>query len=179
MGELKEDVIHHDNDEHEIDELFEIVLNTREQCEMLDSFIKNQIKIKDEMIDKLYKELEYYKQKAAERFVEQFLKSFVKVHKDMGRLCNSEMWKNMSADELRREFQYAYEDITDLFQQQNMDMYQSECGDEFNPAVHQPKIEYTDNIALDKKIKSTISVGYKKGNKIIIPERVIVYQFKE
>lgn len=163
----------------EIDELYEIVLNTREQCEMMSQFIEGQVKLKDEMIDKLYKELEYYKQESADRFIEQFLKAFIKVHKDMGRLFNGEGWLDMSADDLRREFQYTYEDITDLFEQQNMDVYRSNYGDDFDAAIHQPKIEYTEDIALDKKIKLSISEGYKKDNKVIIPERVIVFQFKE
>lgn len=166
-------------EEGQAGELLEIVLNTREQCEMMEQLIKNQITVKDEMIDKLYKELEYYKQEAADRFVEQFLKAFIKIHKDMGRMLNSEQWQEKTAEDLRREFRYTYEDITDLFEQQNMDVYHSEYGDEFNPAIHQPKIEYTADYTLDKKIKASVSDGYKRGNKVIIPERVIVFQFKE
>lgn len=164
---------------NEHDELFEIVLNTREQCEMMEHFIKNQIQVKDEMIDKLYKELEYYKQESAERFVEQFLKAFIKVHKDMGRVCRGENWEDFSADEMRREYQYVYEDITDLFEQQNIDAYCSKYGDEFDPAIHQPKIEYTQDLSLDKKVKISVSDGYKRGNRVIIPERVIVFQCKK
>ena len=179
MDELKEEKVFQDDETREMEELFEIVLNTREQCEMMDQFIKNQVKVKDEMIDKLHKELEYYKQEAADRFVEQFLKAFIKVHKDMGRLCNGEKWQDMSADDLRREFTYAFEDITDLFEQQNMDVYRTKCGEVFDPAIHQPKVEYTDDIQLDKTIKESLSDGYKRGNKIIIPERVIVFQFRQ
>lgn len=168
-----------ENENREIDELYEIVLNTREQCEMMDQFIKSQIKIKDKMIDKLYEELESYKQESADRFVEQFLKAFIKIHKGMRRLCKSEKWLEMSVDDMRREFLYVYEDITDLFEQQNIDVYQSNSGDEFNATIHQAKIEYTNDITLDKKIKTSVSEGYKRGNKIIMPERVIVYQFKE
>lgn len=165
-------------EETEINEFFEIALNTREQYEMIENFIKNQIEVKDALIDKLHGELEYYKQESADRFVEQFIKSFIKVHKDMGRMCNGDKWDTLTADDLRREFQYVYEDITDLFEQQNIDVYQTEEGADFNPAIHQPKVEYTDDILLDKKIKCSVSDGYKKGKKIIIPERVIVYQFK-
>lgn len=179
MDRFNEESELNDNEECGIDELYEIVLNTREQCEMLEKFIENQIKIKDEMIDKLYKELEYYKQESADRFVEQFLKAFIKVHKDMGRLYKDKQWEGMTAEALRREYQYVYEDITDLFEQQNVDVYHSEYGDEFDPSIHQPKIEFTDDGALDKKVKSSISEGYKRGNKIIIPERVIVFQFKK
>jgi len=162
-----------------MDELIEIVLNTREQCEMMELFIQNQIKRKDEMIDKLYKELEHHKQDEAERFVEQFLKAFIKVHRSVRKLINGKQWSEMTADMLRKEIQYIYEDITDLFEQQNMDIYQSAYGDAFNPSMHQPKIEFTDDSSLDKKVKASLSEGYKKGNKVIVPERVIVFQFKE
>ena len=177
MEDLHQDINSGDNET--LGELEEILLNTREQCEMIDKFIRNQIKVKDEMIDKLYKELEYYKQEAAERFVEQFLKSFIKIHKNMGQLCEGDKWEDMSGDELRREYKYVYEDITDIFEQQNMDVYRSEYGDEFDPSVHQPKIEHTSDEQLDKKIKTSISDGYKRGNTVIRPERVIVFQYKE
>lgn len=166
-------------EDQEREELFQLVLNTREQCEMMEQFIRNQINKKDEMIDKLYKELEYYKQESADRFVEQFLKAFIKVHKDMSRLCGSEQLQEMSAEDLRRELRYVYEDITDLFQQQNMDVYCSEYGDEFDPAIHQARIEYTADPALNRKIKTSVSGGYKRGNKVIMPERVIVFQYRE
>ena len=179
MNEVDEEKELQGDEEKEMEELFEIVLNTREQCEMMDLFIKNQIKIKDEMIDKLHKELEYYKQESADRFVEQFLKAFIKVHKDMGRLCNGEKFQEMSAEDMRREFQYAYEDITDLFEQQNMDVYRTNSGETFDPAIHQPKIEYTEDIQRDRTVKESLSDGYKRGNKIIIPERVIVFQYKK
>ena len=44
--------------EQEMDELTRILLNTEEQCQMVDQMIKKQIDVKDQMIDKLHKELE-------------------------------------------------------------------------------------------------------------------------
>ena len=40
------------------------------------------------------------------------------------------------------------------------------------------KVEMTGDVSLDKKIKESISEGYKKGEKVLLPERVIVYQYK-
>ena len=159
-------------------ELLEILLNTREQGQMMEQLIKNQIEIKDEMIDKLHKELDYYKQGAADRFVDQLMKAVIKVRKDMNRLASSTGWEELSADELRKEYQYALEDLTDLLEQQNVDPYSSNPGDAFDASIHQPKIEVTDDASLDKTIKESISEGYKKADKVLIPERVIVYQYK-
>lgn len=164
--------------DEEMGELFEILLNTREQGQMIEQLIKNQIQVKDDMINKMHNELDYYKQDAADRFVDQLMKAVIKVRKDMNRVVSSENWTEMSADDLRREYKYCLEDITDLLEQQNVDPYSSATGDDFDAAIHQAKIEITDNPALDKKIKESISEGYKKGNKVLLPERVIVYQYK-
>ncbi len=159
-------------------ELWEILLNTREQGQMMERLIKNQIEVKDDMIEKLHKELDYYRQDAANRFADQLMKAVIKVRKDMLRLMSSDRWNELSADELRREYRYCLEDITDLLEQQNVDPYRSAPGDEFDASVHQAKIETTADISLDKKVKESISEGYKKGDKVLIPERVIVYQWK-
>ncbi len=159
-------------------ELLEILLNTREQGQMMEQLIKNQIEVKDDMIDKLHRELAYYKQDAADRFTDQLMKAVIKVRKDMTRLVASDKWEEMAADDLRREYQYSLEDITDLLEQQNVDPFSSEPGDDFDASIHQAKIEATNDISLDKKVKESISEGYKKGSKVLIPERVIVYQYK-
>lgn len=159
-------------------ELLEVLLNTREQGQMMEQLIKNQIEVKDEMINKLHKELDYYKQDAADRFVDQLMKAVIKVRRDMNRLIGSDKWEGMTVEDIKREYQYVLEDITDLLEQQNVDPYQSEPGDDFDATVHQPKLEATADEALDKKVKESISEGYKKGGKVLIPERVIVYQFK-
>ena len=156
-------------------ELLEILLNTREQGQMMEQLIRNQIEVKDDMINKLHKELEYYKQDAADRFVIQLMKAVIK---DMTKLLLSDKWIEMSADDLRREYQYAYEDISDLLEQQNIDPYSSMAGDDFDASIHQAKVEVTDDLSLDKKIKESISEGYKKADKVILPERVIVYQYR-
>ncbi len=164
--------------EQENDELMEILLNTREQGQMMEQLIKNQIEVKDEMINKLHKELDYYKQDSADRFVDQVMKAIIKVRKDMKKSIDSDKWPEYSADDLRREYSYIFEDLTDLLEQQNVDAYSTEPGSEFDASIHQPKLEETDDPSLDKKVKESLAEGYKKGDKVIQPERVVVYQFK-
>ncbi len=179
-----DEVIEEDDDNEcdekcdEQDELLEILLNTREQGEMVEQLIKNQIEIKDSMIDKLHKELDYYKQGSADRFENQLMKAVIKVRKDMCRIMDSDKWDDMSLEDIKREYQYTMEDLTDLLEQQNVDPYQSIAGDSFDGAIHQPKIEITKDESLDKTIKESVSEGYKKGDKVLIPERVIVYQYR-
>lgn len=156
----------------------EILHNNKEQIQLLEQLIKNQIEVKDEMISKLHKELDYYKQETSDRFVDQVMKSIIKVRKDMKRNIESDKWTEYTIDDLKREYLYILEDITDLLEQQNIDAYTTAPGDVFDASIHQPKIEITDDPVLDKKIKESLGEGYKKGNKILQPERVLVYQYK-
>ncbi len=161
-----------------IDDLMEIVLNSREQCQMVDQLIKSQIEVKDEMINKLHKELEYYKQGAADKFIDQVMKAIIKVRKDMARQIDSGDFVARSAEEMQREYIYIFEDLSDLLEQQNIDVYSTPTGEDFNASIHLSKVEATDDPSLDKKVKSSISEGYKKGDKVLLPERVIVYQYR-
>ncbi len=175
MEELKEII---EEDMTKDDELLQIVLNTREQGEMIERLIESQIKVKDELINKLHKELEYYKQDVADRFIDQVMKAIIKVKKDMGKQLESENFVNGCVEDVQREYRYIFEDLTDLLEQQNIDSYTTPIGDLFDPAIHVLKLEITDNPTLDKTIKESLSEGYKKGDKVLLPERVIVYQYK-
>ena len=69
-----------ENDENDpLGQLQEILLNTQEQCLMVENLIKNQIEVKDAQINKLYSELEYYKKESADKFVDQVIKAIIKV----------------------------------------------------------------------------------------------------
>ena len=56
------DLIPDDLTQEELLSLNEILLNTREQCQMTAQLIENQIRRKDQLIDRLHQELEAYKQ---------------------------------------------------------------------------------------------------------------------
>lgn len=159
--------------------LTEILLNTQEQCTMMDTLIRNQINVKDEQINKLHNELQFYKEDHASRFVNQVMKAVIKVRKDMLKRVSSTAWVEMSAAELQREYEYVLDDLTDLLEQQNVDPYETAHGEPFDPARHQvQKLEVTDDPALDKCIKCSVSEGYTKGGKVFIVERVVAYQYK-
>ena len=73
----------------------------------------------------------------------------------------------MTADQLRKEYTYIFEDMTDLLEQQNIDSFKTETGTSFDASIHQAKVEITENPELDKTVKCSISEGYKKGNKVM------------
>lgn len=161
------------------DMLNEILLNTREQCTMVDGMIREQIKRKDEQIDKLHSELQYYKDDQATRFINQVMKGVIKVRKDMVKCRSSREWETMSEQELKREYGYILDDLSDLLEQQNIDSYRTAPGERFDRSIHQiQRIEPTDDPALDKTIKQSTGEGYTKSGNVLIAERVIVYQYK-
>ena len=170
----------------EQENLEEIVLNTREQGQMLENLIRskieplieNQIKVKDEMISKLYDELKFYKEGEAVRFENQLIKAIIKVRRNMLNYMKSNKWSNSDVDMLKDEYEGVLMDIDSLLELQNVDPYTSNPGDDFDKSIHEAKIEITDKIELDKKIKESIKEGYKKDGKVLVTERVLVYKVK-
>lgn len=159
------------------EKLMEILLNTREQGQMVEALIKNQIEVKDEMISKLHKELEYYKQDSADRYVTEVMKKIIKIRNDMNKLIKSKGYESLSVDDLKREYVYIFEDITDVLQQQNIDSYRTKPGELFDAVIHKAKIEETQDESKDKRIARSIEEGYRKGEKVLLPERVIVFKY--
>ena len=157
----------------------DLLLEIQEKTQFTEGTLSHQIEVKDELINKLHGELELYRQGAEERFSDQLMRAVIKVRRDMVRRLQSDEWTDLSAEDIRREYQYVFEDITDLLEQQNVDAYQSGPGHQFDPARHQAKVVPTDDPALDKKIWKSLSEGYTKGSKVLQPERVIVYQYKQ
>lgn len=176
--EITEDIIEN-NTKETVEQLNEILLNTQEQCMTVVEVLSPQIKKKDELIDKLHNELEYYKNDNADRYITEVLKSIIKIRKDVKRVILSPRWDDMSSEDFKREFTYLFEDLSDLLDNHLIDEIKSNPGEEFNAAIHKAKIEFTDDLNLDKKVKESIDVGYIKKEKVILPEKVIVYQYKK
>ena len=158
--------------------LMELAIQIDEKCERLNSLMVDRIQARDELINRLHEELEYYKKDSASKFENQLLKAVIKIRQDMKKKLNSGFFEGKDASQILLEYTYAFEDLTDLLEQQICDEIISEPGDSFNPAIHQAKVESTEDSSLDKTVKCSLSAGYKKDGKVLMPERVIVYQFK-
>lgn len=179
------EIISNENQE-QLDSIEELLLNTREQGQMMQdqmnimkALIDKQIEVKDETINKLHAELEFYKQDAQEKFANQLIKGIIKIRTDMKKTIHSARWSEMSVQDLQKEYTYIFEDITDFLEQQNVDAFITEAGAEFDGSKHQVvKSIETEDQALDKKIAASKTDGYIKGNKLLIAERVDVYKLK-
>lgn len=155
------------------------ITDIKKEIEDINIRFTNQMQVKDDLLNKLHQELEYYKKDHASKFENQLLKAVIKIRHDMKQKLASASLENCSAGELLKEYTYIFQDITDLLEQQNCDEIISQPGDIFDPAIHQAKIEQTTDEALDKSVKESVREGYKKGDKVLIPERVLVYQYNK
>ena len=67
----------------QVDAINEILLNTQEQCQIMEQVLKKQIETKDQLIDRLHSELEYYKKDQADRLINQAMKEVIKLRNDL------------------------------------------------------------------------------------------------
>ena len=165
--------------DRELQDLTEIVLNTREQCEMFERLINNQIVVKDELIDSLHADLQYYKQDLAEKFVVQLMKDVIRIRNEMLRNLESDDWTDSTLENLQKEYTYVFEDLTELLEQQNVEIFRTNEGEDFDASIHSARMENTDEPSLEKKIKKSLGCGYKRDGKVVQLERVVVYKYKE
>ncbi|MCR5782454.1 MAG: nucleotide exchange factor GrpE [Clostridia bacterium] len=154
-----------------------------EMCEAaknIETFICSQLETKDAQIDRLHAELSYYKQDQAQRFEEQLLKAVIKILVSMKKTSRTDRWNDMTADEAKREYLYAADDIADMLTLQNVDEFESGEGDDFDASRHQAaKAVTTPDKSLDKKIKRSLAPGFERNGKVMIFERVEVFRFAE
>lgn len=112
------------------------------------------------------------KQKTTERVIIDFLPvvdSF-----DMA-MANTDAWNAVDAN-WRVGVEYIYTQFKTVLENYNVSAIDS-VGVEFDPNLHEPmKTEDTDDRSQDDKIKQIIQKGYKMGDRVIRPARVIVWK---
>lgn len=157
----------------------EIVAKIGELEASMQAALKNQIEAKDSLINRLHDELEKAKQDPVQAYTDQLVKSVIKIRKDIKKTMGKESYKEMTADDLRKEYGYIFDDITDFLELQNVDPFKSAPSEPFDRTKHDAKTEFTNNPDLDKKIKESLSEGFTKDGRAIVLEKVVVYKYKE
>lgn len=156
-----------------------LALNVKELNDTIQLIFKNQIEAKDELITRLHDELEASKEDPVQKYTDQLMRSVIKIRKDVKKTIERDSFGEMSADDLRKEYEYIFDDITDLLELQNVDSFKSSPGDMFDRSRHDAKTEKTKDPELDRKIKASLSDGYTKDGKVLVLEKVIVYKYSE
>lgn len=176
MEQITEEILGKVNQE-QVDAINEILLNTQEQCQIMDQVLRKQIEKKDELIDRLHGELEYYKKDQADRLINQAMKEVIKLRNDLLKVIESEGWEKMDERKLRQVIEYLEEDITDLLQRQDIEPFTSLPGESFDPSKHSvSSIVFTEDENLDRRIQKSKTPGYIKGDRVLIHEPVVVYR---
>ena len=92
-------------------------------------------------------------------------------------MANTEAWNTVDAN-WRVGVEYIYSQLKTTLENHNVSAIDAVNG-EFDPNLHEPmKTEETDDAENDHKIAQIIQKGYKMGEKIIRPARVVVYKAK-
>lgn len=156
----------------------EILTQIKEQLDALQTQVEKQVLIQSEQTSRLLEELDHYKKGSSDRFENQLLKAVIKIRMDIKRNLASERFRQKSAEELLEAYRYIFEDISDLLELQNCDEFQSEPGSEFDPSIHQAKIEPTEEPEKNRLVKCSLTPGFRKDGKTLVAERVVVYKYQ-
>lgn len=114
------------------------------------------------------------KAKTTERVVMDFLPVLDSFDMAMG---NTTAWEAVDKN-WRVGVEYIYSQLKTTLDNHGISAIDS-VGVEFDPNLHEPmKTEDTDDESQDHKIAQIIQKGYKMGDKVIRPARVVVYKLK-
>ena len=160
------------------EELMQELRALSEKCHHFDQVIRHQVSEKDSLIDKLHADLRSYQKDDSDRYILQVMKGIIRVRSAMMKEIQNDRWTTLSADQIREAYGYILEDLTDLLENQGIIPFSSAPGSPFDPSKQNPKVELTNESSLDKRVKESKKDGYIQGEKLIIPEQVIVYQYK-
>ena len=137
---------------------------------------------KDKLIDNLHRELQAYKNDLIKKHVQSMVMDIIKVIDDIRKL--SDHYRSMPPEDLEPEkllelLQRVPDDLEDLFYYQGVKPFACE-GAEFDPTRQRvlKRVE-TDDPALDKTVAESLRSGYEWDEKVIRPEFVAVYLYKE
>ena len=149
-----------------------------QELQALNAKYQHQISVKDDLIDKLHADLRSYQKDDSDRYILQVMKGIIRLRSAMQKQIQASQWENLSAEQLREEYGYILEDLTDLLENQGIIPFSSAPGSSFDPSKQNPKVELTNDPELDKTVKESKKDGYMQSERLIIPELVIVYQYK-
>ncbi len=114
------------------------------------------------------------KQRTTESVIMDFLPVIDSFDMAMG---NSAAWEAVDKN-WRVGVEYIYSQLNTTLDNHGISAIDS-VGVEFDPNLHEPmKTEDTEDTAQDHKIAQIIQKGYKMGDKVIRPARVVVYKLK-
>lgn len=135
----------------------------------------------EKIVDQMHAELQKYKDDMYSQLVRPILLDMIEVRDSILRMSNvyAEKPEKEQSIPLRVFRDYSY-DIQDILEKNNISIYFSEEGDEFNPIKQRAlKKVKTPVEELHGKIAESMSSGYEYLGKPISPEKVSVYVYEK
>lgn len=91
---------------------------------------------------------------------------------------NAEAWSKVDAN-WRAGVEYIYQQLQKTLQENNVTEIAVNVGDQFNHDIHEPvESVSTEDVSQDHTIAKVLQKGYKKGDKVLRPAKVNVYNIK-
>jgi len=163
----------------DITEIKKLTILIEEQQQLIKHLIDTQIQVKDEQLDNLHCKLEEYRKKETENYINEVMRSIIKILDRMKKISQSSNWGDLSIDEIKLEYQYAIEDLKDLLERKNLVSFRSVEGDKVDDSKHMIcKIENVDDMSKDLTVHYSICDGYMKNNEVFLLEKVVINRYK-
>lgn len=135
----------------------------------------------EKIVDQMHAELQKYKDDMYSQLVRPILLDMIEVRDSILRMSNvyAEKPEEEQSIPLRVFRDYSY-DIQDILEKNNISIYFSEEGDEFNPIKQRALKKVKTSVEeLHGKIAKSMSSGYEYLGKPISPEKVSVYVYEK
>jgi molecular chaperone GrpE len=166
-----------------IDSLLENSETLLEQVSALNKKFDQKIKTdmhKAEMFDNMHKELTQYKNGLITQIINNILIDIIQIIDINDK--NISLFENQDCSEenyekIIRILKGVSEDLTDVLYRQSVEPYTLDEIDVKRQKILQ--VIPTNDISLDRTIAKKIVPGYEKDGKIIRPERISIYKYKE
>lgn len=114
------------------------------------------------------------KKKTTEKVLADFLPTLDSFDMAMG---NKEAWEKVDKN-WRIGVEFIYNQLKTALENNGVTAI-DQTGVDFDPIMHEPiETKETDDASLDHKIEKVIQKGYKMGDKVIRPARVVVWKLK-
>ena len=166
-----------------IDSLLENSETLLEQVSALNKKFDQKIKTdmhKAEMFDNMHKELTQYKNGLITQVINNILIDIIQIidinDKNIS-LFENQDYSEENYEKIIRILKGVSEDLTDVLYRQSVEPYTLDERDVKRQKILQ--VIPTNDISLDRTIAKKIVPGYEKDGKIIRPERISIYKYKE
>lgn len=166
-----------------IDSLLENSETLLEQVSALNKKFDQKIKTdmhKAEMFDNMHKELTQYKNGLITQVINNILIDIIQIidinDKNIS-LFENQDYSEENYEKIIKILKGVSEDLTDVLYRQSVEPYTLDEIDVKRQKILQ--VISTNDISLDRTIAKKIVPGYEKDGKIIRPERISIYKYKE